>query len=204
VTEGTTRILETPERPASFDQNAYEQHGSLAQATSSIPSQANQTSRSLQTNRKAPQWVLIGSLLVMAFMLTTLFIVLANRHSRKTTVSPPVVTRPELPAIPPPPPQPPLPPRGSTEGTSINRALVYPGAKTTMEITGEDEGGVLQLQTSDSFDKVVDWYTEKLKPKSVIRMKDPTSRVILEAGGMSVIINANGDGTTIMLTQGDD
>lgn len=202
MTEGTTRLLETPERPAPFDQGVHEQPGNLAHATSRIPSQANQTGRSLQANGKSPQQVLIGSLIVIALMLTTLFIVLTNRHSRRTTVSPPAVTSPELPAIPPPPP--PLPPRGSTEGTSINRALIYPGAKTTMEITGTDEDHLLQLQTSDSFDKVVSWYTEKLKPKSVLRMKDPSSRVILGTDEMNVIINENGNGTTIMLTQGDD
>jgi hypothetical protein len=200
VTEGTTRLLETPERPASFDPNLYEQHGPMAQATSRIPPQANETSRSLQANRKSSQWVLIGSLLIIVFLLTTLFIVFASRSSKRTVTSPPAVTRPELPPIP----QPPQPPRGSTEGTSFNSALIYPGAKTIMEITGEDEGNVLQLRTSDSFDKVVDWYTEKLKPGSVVRIKEPTSRVILGADEMSVIINAEGDGTTIMLTQGGD
>jgi hypothetical protein len=201
VTEGTTRLLETPERPAAFDQHVYEQPGSLAQATSHLPSQANQTSRSLEANRKSPQWVLIGSLLVVVFMLTTLVIVLTNRHSTRTTVTPPVVTRPELPSIPPPQP-PPLPPGDSTQGTSINRAFVYPGAETTMEVTDVDEGDVLQLQTLDSFDKVVDWYMAKLKPTKVVRV--PSSNVVLEAGEMKAIITANGNGTTIMLTRGAD
>lgn len=198
-------MLETPERPASsFDQHVYEQPGSLAQPTTRIPSQANETSRSLEVSRKSPQWVLIGSILVAVIALTALFVTLLNRPST-TTVSPPAVTRPELPAIPQPP-QPPVPPRGGTQGTIINRAYVYPGAKTTMELTSADEGNVLQLQTSDSFDKVVDWYTEKLQPTKVIRSKDPTSKdinIILEAGKLKAIINSDGDGTTIMLAQGD-
>ncbi len=70
-----------------------------------------------------------------------------------------------------------------------------------MEITGEDEGHVLQLRTSDSLDKVVDWYIEKLKPTKVVRMKERTPQVILEADETNVVINENGDGTTIMLTQ---
>jgi hypothetical protein len=203
VTEGTTRLLETPERSASFDQNVYEQHGPLAQATSRIPPQANETSRSLQANRKSPQWVMIGSLLVIIFLLTTLFIVFKNRSSRRTVTSPPAVTRPDLPPVPPQPP-PPLQPRGSAEGTGINRALIYPGARTVMEITGENEGHVLQLRTSDSLDKVVDWYIEKLKPEKVVRMKEPAPQVVLEADETNVLINENGDETTIMLTQDGD
>jgi hypothetical protein len=202
VTEGTTRLLETPERPTQFGQDVYEQHGSLAQPTTRIPSQANETNRSLEINRKSPQWVLIGSILIAVIALTALFVTLLNRSST-TTASPPAVTRPEVPTIPQPP-APPVPPQGTTQGTGINPAFVYPGAKTTMEITGDDEGNVLQLQTSDSFDKVVDWYTERLKPTKVVRIKDPTSHVILEAGELKAIINANGNGTTIMLAQGDD
>lgn len=203
MTEGTTRVLETPERPASsFDQHVYEQPGSLAQPTSRIPVQANETSRSLEVNRKSPQWVLIGSILIAVIALTALFVTLLNRPSTPTTVSPPAVARPEPPTIAPPPP--PMPPPGSTQGTSINQAFVYPGAETMMEITGADEGNVLQLQTSDSFDKVVDWYTEKLKPAKVVRIKDPTSHVILEAGELKAIINTNGDKTTIMLAQESD
>jgi hypothetical protein len=142
--------------------------------------------------------VLIGSILIAVIALTALFVTLLNRSST-TTASPPAVTRPEVPTIPQPP-APPMPP----QGTGINPAFVYPGAKTMMEITGDDEGNVLQLQTSDSFDKVVDWYTEKLKPAKVVRIKDPTSHVILEAGELKAIINANGNVTTIMLAQGDD
>ncbi len=199
-------MLETPERPASpFDQHVYEQPGSLAQATSRIPSQANETNRSLEVSRKSPQWVLIGSILIAVIALTALFVILLNRPSSTTTVSPPAVTRPELPTVPPPPP--PMPPPGSTQGTTINRAYVYPGAEITMEVTSADEGNVLQLQTSDSFDKVVDWYTEKLKPTKVVKSKDPTSNVInviLEAGELKAIITTNGNGTTIMLAQEDE
>lgn len=203
VTEGTTRLLETPERPAvSFDQNVYEQPGSLAQPTTRIPAQANETNRSLELSRKSPQWVLIGSILIAVIALTALFVTLLNRSST-TTVSPPAVIRPEQPTVPPPPP-PTMPPRGSTQGTTINRAFLYPGAETTMEVTSADEGNVLQLQTSDSFDKVVDWYTTKLKPTNVVRTKNPTSNVvnvILEAGELKAIITANGNVTTIMLAQ---
>jgi hypothetical protein len=203
VTEGTTRLLDTPEPKAPFNQNVYEHHGGLAQPTSRIPLEANPTSRSLETNPKPKNWVLIGSILVatLALILTALFIALRN-PSTTTPVSPPAVTRPELPPIQPP--QPPAPPQGipSSGTTSISRELVYPGAETIMEVTDVSEGAVLQLQTSDSFDKVVSWYTEKLKPTKVVRI--PGSNVILEAGELKAIINAEGNKTTIMLAQGDD
>lgn len=200
VTEGTTRLLDTPERQASVGQDVYEQHGDLARATSRIPPQVNATSRSLEPTRQPKNWLLLGSILVatVALILTSLFLMTRNRSA--TTVSPPVVPRPEAPPIHPPPP-PPLPPRGSIQGSGISRALVYPGAETMMEITDASEGDLLQLQTSDSFDKVVSWYTERLKPTKVIKK---SSNVILEAGEMKAIINAEGDGTIIMLTQGVD
>jgi hypothetical protein len=71
-----------------------------------------------------------------------------------------------------------------------------------MEINSATEGMVLQLHTTDPFDRVVDWYTEKLKPTNVVKTKGPS--VILEGDGMTAIINQAGDGTNIMLTQGGD
>ena len=75
-----------------------------------------------------------------------------------------------------------------------------------MELTNPAEGNMLQLQTSDSFDKVVDWYTEKLKPTSVVKqMREQSSSVVLATKQMAAIITATGAGTTIMLTtQGAD
>lgn len=200
MTEGTTRLLETPERPASFDQHVYEQPGNLAQATTRIPPQANQTSRSLEPTGKSPKGVLTGALIVAILMLTTLFIVLANRSPSTRVTSPPAVTRPELPPIP----QPPSPPGGGTQETSINPAFIYPGAQTTMEITDAAEGKMLQLKTSDSFDKVVSWYMAKLKPKNVVKVQQPNLSAVLQGDEMTAIINAKEDGTTIMLTDGDD
>ncbi|HVG19566.1 MAG TPA: hypothetical protein VNI02_10970, partial [Blastocatellia bacterium] len=104
------------------------------------------------------------------------------------------------PTIPAPPP--PAPPRGLPQGSAIGREFIYPGSETTMEINSATEGMVLQLHTTDPFDRVVDWYTEKLKPTNVVKTKGPS--VILEGDGMTAIINQAGDGTNIMLTQGGD
>ena len=67
-----------------------------------------------------------------------------------------------------------------------------------MEVMGGAEGQVTQLQTSDAFDKVVDWYAEKLKPKSQVTI--PGGR-ILESENFVALITSTGDGTNIMLTR---
>jgi hypothetical protein len=211
VIEGTTRLLETPERPAaSFDQNVYDQPGGLAQPTTRISPQANPTNRDLETNPQPSHRVMISLMLAatVVLILAGLFIALRNRAAT-TAPSAPVVTRPDVPPIQPPPPPPPLPSPVTTQGGGISPALVYPGAKTLMQVTDASEGNVLQLETSDSLDKVVAWYTDRLKPTQVIRapgsnVGEADSNVILVAGEMKVIINAQGDRTIIMLAQGGD
>ena len=205
VTEGTTRLLETPERPAAnpAQEFQYERQGELAQATSRLPPQAAQTNRGLEMSGKPTNWVLIGAIVVAAIVLiaTGIFIGLRGRSSAPAT-QPVVVT----PGVPPPPPAlpPPPPAAGVTEG-AISPALIYPGAKTVMQITGGDEGNVIQLQTSDSFDKVVNWYKDKLKPEQTIEqnMGLPGRSVILPSEQTTVIITQQGGATGIMLTQGD-
>jgi hypothetical protein len=201
VTEGTTRLLETPERQAPFNQNVYEHPGGLAQATSHIPLQVSPTSRSLELPRKSTNWLLISAVSIAVLALVALLIVmLRNRPAAQTVPTPPAVTIPQVPSIPAPPP-PPAPPRGLPQSRTISNKFVYPGAKTTMEITGEDEGNVLQLQTLDSFDKVVAWYTQKLKVKNTVKNDE---NVILEGEELTAIITRTGEGTNIMLTTDDE
>ncbi|MGA9997006.1 MAG: zinc ribbon domain-containing protein, partial [Pyrinomonadaceae bacterium] len=103
VTEGTTRLLETPERPSPFNQHVYEHPGHLAHGTSRIHPQANPTS-SLENNRKpGGNWMMLGVIVVATFalILTGLLIALRDRSAAKAT--PPVVTRPGVPPIHPPP-----------------------------------------------------------------------------------------------------
>jgi hypothetical protein len=201
VTEGTTRLLETPEqRPVPFNQNVYEHQGGLAQATSHIPQQVNPTSRSLELPRKSTNWTLISAISVAVLALVALLIVtLRNRSATPTAPTPPAVTIPQVPSIPAPPP--PAPPKGLPPSRTISREFVYPGAKTTMEITGDGEGTVLQLQTADSFDKVVEWYRQKLKVKNTVKNEQ---NVILVGEELTAIITRTDQGTNIMLTTDDE
>lgn len=210
VTEGTTRLLETPERPAASPAHEFqhERQGELAQATNRLPPQAAQTNRGLEVNAKPTNWVLVGAIVVAAIALIVTGILIGLRGPSPAPATQPIVVTPGVPAgLPPAPPPgipPPPPAAGVTEG-AINPALIYPGAKTVMQITGGDEGNVIQLQTSDSFDKVVNWYKEKLKPEQTIEqnMGLPGRSVVLPGKETTAIITQQGDATGIMLTQGD-
>ncbi len=211
VTEGTTRLLETPERPQQPAQEfPTERPGELAQATTRLPPEGVPTSRGLEVNRKPTNWVLISVIVIAALALIATGLVIGLR-SRSAPPTAPVVAPGRPPVQPPAPPSIPAPPppaTGVNEGVGINPALIYPGAKTLMRITGGSEGNVIQLQTSDSFDKVVNWYKEKLKPASTIESSDPNlgptgHSVILAAEEVTAIISNQGDTTSIMLTQGD-
>ncbi|HEY0380425.1 MAG TPA: zinc ribbon domain-containing protein [Pyrinomonadaceae bacterium] len=207
VTEGTTRLLETSERPPAPPpaQGVYEHPpGGLAQPTNRLPSEANPTARALEPNRKPTNWVLIGAIVVaaLALIVTGLVIGLRKRPAAAaaTPATPPIVrTGPGTIQPPIPPPQAPQPPPTATEGVGISPALIYPGAKTVMKVTGNPDGSgnVLQLQTSDSFDKVVRWYKEKLKPQQTIEQEES---VIFTMDDVTAIITKQGDSTGIMLT----
>ncbi len=71
-----------------------------------------------------------------------------------------------------------------------------------MQINGNHGKNLLQLQTSDSVSEVADWYTTKLKLTKTIMSS--SSNVILEAGSMKIILTQTGNGTNILLAQGED
>ncbi|HYG83070.1 MAG TPA: zinc ribbon domain-containing protein [Pyrinomonadaceae bacterium] len=218
VTEGTTRLLETPERPPAPPpaQDVYQQHpGGPGQPTNRLPPQTNPTSYALEPVRKPTNWVLIGAIVVAALALiaTGLVIGLRSRTAATTPNSPPVVRQGPGPIPPPAPPasipQPPPPP-GVTEGEGggISSALIYPGSTTVMRSTGnrEGEGNMVMLRTSDSFDTVVSWYKQRLKTEQAIEQGDlgeglPGRSVILPTEDVTAIITAQGDTTSIMLAQ---
>ena len=180
--------------------------------TNRLPPQGAETSRGLEMNRKPTNWLLISAIVVAALALiaTGLFIGLRNNRSTTTRTTPVIITPPGVPPVhPPPPPGIPPPSAGVTEGsTTINSDLIYPGAKTVLKGTGDEGGDFMQLQTSDSFDKVVNWYKEKLKPQSTVEATDPSTglpgrSVVLAGKEIAAIITAAGDTTNIMLARGE-
>ena len=68
-----------------------------------------------------------------------------------------------------------------------------------MEVGGGKDGKVAQLRTADGFDKVVEWYTERVKLKNRVRL--PGLHTVLEGEGVAVIINSGDGETSITVTQ---
>jgi hypothetical protein len=208
VTEATTRTLRTP-----ADFSAQPTDIFNAQPTSPAylaPGQTPQppvytTSNLEQRGRKSNAWMI--SLLAVFFVISlvaTLFALgIIKINSGQTVSPPPTVTVPQPPTdtVPeiPPPPQPPGPTNGSN---SISRSFIYPGAETLMDLTRANGGSLLQLKSQDSYEKVLNWYIDRLKPQNINRL--PGKNAILKSDKLMAIINSSGEGTMIMLKETDE
>jgi hypothetical protein len=71
-----------------------------------------------------------------------------------------------------------------------------------MEMSRAGAGRMVQLETGDSVEKVMDWYTKRLKPSETVKI--PGREVILKSDEMTAIISSRGDRTTILLKQGEE
>lgn len=202
VTEATTRTLRTPadfgSQPTDFFAPQPTSPAYLA-PNQMPPPPAYNTSNLEQRGQKRS--VFLVSMIVALLLVAVVALGIASMVIRRTSVpQPPNVGAPEIPP-PPPPPSVPQPP-GSTGGaTSIGNEFIYPGAETMMEMTRAEGGGMIQLRTKDSYQKVLDWYVGKLKPESTI--KSPGQNAVLKSAELIAIINGTGDGTNIMLRQLD-
>ena len=81
--------------------------------------------------------------------------------------------------------------------TTESAALIYPGAKTITDMANERGGRAIHLQTSDSLERVADWYEETLKPSKVMRLtptnivmknRDVTATIAADAGTVNILI----------------
>ena len=145
-------------------------------------------------------FVILGLVVALLIGLGAVTLVLVNRR--------PVITPPPPPpfvgqtdkdtqkGIPPTPPPPQPPPSGDAK-TSLDPALIYPGAKVVMDATTQN-ARVTHLHTTDDAEKVASWYLERLKVKNDVTM--PGGRII-NAEGVNLLITSTGDGTGIMVTR---
>ncbi len=203
-TEAETRILEA-ERGASTQYYDAKPTGLsyLSPSEMSPPPQQSFATQTLPHNGKKRRGVLLGSaLVILALISLTVFAVWRlSGSSQKPPTEPKAPTAPVI--VPPQPPQPPQPSQPPTTGKGSASALDYPGAKVTMEMTRGTEGSIRHLQTTDSFEKVVAWYTERLKPEENIKTKEgPTA--ILRGKEITAIITSEDEGTQILLQAGVD
>jgi hypothetical protein len=142
------------------------------------------------------------ALVLLMVSLFVLGIVKLNNNSRATT-QPPAIPQPPTTTVPDVPAPPPPPPPGTDGSSSINRALIYPGAETIMDMRRAGGANFLQLRTNDSYQKVLDWYIARLKPDNIIK-SPPGQSAVLKTDKLIVIINSGGEGTMIMLKQGEE
>jgi hypothetical protein len=77
-------------------------------------------------------------------------------------------------------------------------AWVYPGAETVVNTTTPD-GRAIHLRTPDPFDKVVAWYTTRLKPAKTMKLTD--SIVVLRNGNVTVTLGVENNVTSILVKE---
>jgi hypothetical protein len=75
--------------------------------------------------------------------------------------------------------------------------LVYPGASTVVDMTGEDGGRALHLETPDSFSNVEAWYQKQLKPEKTMRLT--STSVVLKTAKTTATIASEGAKTSILI-----
>ncbi len=162
------------------------------------------TTKSLEaTGRKQKSLLAVPiiAILLAVFALVAIGMILRGRIAQPAQAPPaPAATGPEavLPPLPPLPPQPVGEPPASGASTPTSE-LIYPGAETLMDMKNSREN-FLELRTNDPLDRVVDWYTAKIKVAEIIRTRG--AEAILRSGKTSVIISNRGNVTNILIKQG--
>ncbi|MDX6692707.1 MAG: hypothetical protein QOF02_310 [Blastocatellia bacterium] len=211
VTEATTRTLRPPAdfgaQPTDFLPPQPTSPAYLAPDKTPQSPLAYNTKSLEQRAQKRKIW-LIG-LMASLFLLSIIAFGIVRLTKNRIATPPPPTSTPELPPgsatqphIPPPPP-PPQPPTVTTGSNSISRAYIYPGSETMLDLKSANGGGLLQLRTKDSYEKVLAWYTAKLKPDNIIKTPDAGQSTILKSDKLMAIINSQDDGTNIMLKELD-
>jgi len=101
------------------------------------------------------------------------------------------------------PPAPPSVPDVSAPPAGVaGNEFIYPGAKVNLQSKSVD-GVTLQLQTTDGIDKVVAWYTAKLKPTKTVNIPGGVVSIMEGENGKAVITGSD-EGTSIIFKGGND
>lgn len=86
----------------------------------------------------------------------------------------------------------------SPSNIQISRSLIYPGSRTVVDV-GDSGGAVLQLESSDSLDKVQAWYESNLKPMKTLRVN--SNSIILKRDKVTVTLGYEDKTTSIVIKQ---
>lgn len=185
VTEGTTRIFDTPPDMSSDPfANLNNWAGPLDKPNTNpivIPTGKETQILSKPELKSNTRLIMGGAIALLSVAIIALALSLVFYFS--ATNAPVAPLRPEPPIVQ----QPPAPAADFSK-------LIYPNAAT---VTKLGDGSTI-LVTRDSVEKVAKWYTGKLTPESDI--KTPESRIIVSEG-ISVIIEREGSGAKIILAQ---
>lgn len=205
VTEATTRTLPRPAEYAAAPTEFIPSQptGPAYISPAAMPPPPAYNTRNLE-ERRPPRntWLLTGAVVaVLLGMLIALGIVFLVKSQSPTTPQPPTGTVPSVPP-PPLPPQGPGPSNAPTDTNVISRDYFYPGAENVMEMRSGEGVNMVQLRTKDSYQKVLDWYTAKLKPGNEIISPGPSA--VLKSDKLMVVINGAGVETHIILKKLDE
>lgn len=191
----TDRVTPLPTGPAYISP-------SEAGAQQFTPSQALQT-----PPKKGRGKLLLAILLVLLLFggLASVAAIVAVKKARdiarkviikQTTEVPKAPQQPAPPGLPSPPP--------AAGTTTVDSALVYPGAQTVVDVDNGAEGHVIQLKSSDPPNKVTDWYVKNLKPSKVVHIPVTDSGSILRTDRGTIVITPSDEGTQIIIKQGGE
>jgi hypothetical protein len=209
LSEATTRTLDPPPviEPATQHMNAAQTGPSYLPPAAMMPPLPAQTTKGLGPAGQNRTVLILAGLVGFLLIALAVLAIITSRISREivpdlpamqpppATSVPPVSRAPQLPVAPPVPPPPPA--TAAPGNPPISREMVYPGAAIIMEMNRSGGGSVLQLNTTDSYDKVVAWYTGKLRPSKTVRTVGNTT--ILKGAAISAIITGTDEGVTILL-----
>ena len=196
VTEPTTRLLDQSPRPQATGFSEYQQGGPVYRAAETSPAPPSTVTQGLQRSRRyrAPLIIfIVCSIAVFLFVAGIAVAVKVLWHS--PVMRPPVTSGPVVPPVPPAVPGIAAPPAGV-----VGNEFIYPGSKVNLQANTAD-GVTLQLQTTDSIDKVVTWYTTKLKPTKTVNpgFEPGGARIsIMEGENGKAVITGNDEGTSII------
>lgn len=208
VTEATTRTLEMPNDPFTphaaappTTQNATRNQTRVMQNTAPMPSAPATQNIGKQPCRKSGlrrlAFIVIALLLLFSFAPVALWRIFS--HRRVVIMKPPKVAIPAVPSAPAAPPAIPAPP---ASGDAAD-ALIYPNAAILQKVVTDGDVKVLRLQSGDSFDSVLKWYEDKLKPEEKV-LKPNDGNAVLKGDDATAVIRRAGDRTEIIITDIDN
>jgi hypothetical protein len=84
------------------------------------------------------------------------------------------------------------------KSTIPDDAWMYPGSEIVVD-TKTPDGRAIHLRTGDSLDKVVAWYTTRLKPAKIMKLTD--SSVVLRNGNVTITLVGDDNLTNILVKE---